>query len=573
MRLAGIVALAVAMMAVATSFMPQGPVAVAGTAGAGAGGGIPFPIWNVSLYRGEDRYPSMAATGSEMRLMWDKGFEDLFNTQAVMREYDGVSWRAVEKWVAMDDPTEHNATATNGFFSDCVAAGYRGSTYFVFASDDNRFTPGTDYDILLRQLDPATSSWGPVTSVTPNHPGQDRHPSVAVLKDRLVVAWTATDPAHPGDDDVLMRTYDGAAFGEVVEVSQADNSARDWGVDIAVVGDDLALVWQWNNRTVRPDDYDTMFREWDGTGFTGPPVDISVDPSRVDKGPRVASVGGAPFVVWESAPASGGTGGIAVQGRSVGPEGPSGVVAVTRSDASSSNVHPDVVTANGTAYVFWSTNDDGVKHGPDMDVVYRSYDGERLGPIVEVSDPNDDGLNETYVTVCLFKGNLYAAWMATIIDAAAEDGVNLEVMCRRVTEFTAEIAAVFVPAKDSSRPIEGRIHITVEVRDFMGNLAEPDIYNGLVMVNAPPNVERYPNVDWYPDLNGEGGLYNCEIHPPLAGEYEFVYYSSDHQIASVTVTVPPADEQDISVSVGYAVVASIAIAAGLVAVFLGMRKR
>jgi len=271
--------------------------------------------------------------------------------------------------------------------------------------------------------------------------------------------------------------------------------------------------------------------------------------------------------VWESAPSPGVPGGIVVQGRAVGPNGPSAFVPITRPDASSSNVQPDVVSASGTAYVFWSTNDDGIKHGSDMDVVYRSYDGERLGPVVEVSDPNDDGLNETYVTACLFRGNLYAAWMAVSIDPAAEDGVNLEVMCIRVTEFTAEVTAVFVPAKDSSRPSEGRIRVTVEVRDFMGNLAEPDIYNALVMVNAPPNVERYPH------LNGEGGLYNCEIHPPLAGEYEFVFYSSNHQIASATVTVPPADEQDTSVSVGYAVVAVIAIAAGLVAVGLGMRKR
>jgi hypothetical protein len=509
----------------------------------------------------------MAATGSEMRLMWDKGFEDLFNTQSVQREFHGVGWRAGEDWVAMDDPTEHNASATNGFFSDCVATGYRGSTYFVFASDDTRFTTGTDYDVLLRPLDPATRSWGPVTSVTPNHAGQDRHPSVAVLKDRLVVAWTATDPAHPGDDDVLMRTYDGAAFGEVFEVSQANNSARDWAVDMAVVGDSLALAWQWNNRTVRADDYDTMFREWDGTGFTGPPVDISVDPSRVDKGPRVAAVGGVPFVVWESAPASGGTGGIAVQGRAVGPGGPSGVVAITRADSGSSNVQPDVVTANGTAYVFWCTNDDGVKHGPDMDVVYRSYDGERLGPVVEISDPNDDGLNETQVTACLFKGNLYAAWMAAIIDPAAEDGVNLEVMCRRVTDYTAEMTAVYQPAKDSSRPSEGRIHVTITVRDFMGNLTRPDIDYGLVLVHGPEWAPAYLRLD------GDYGLYSSDLKPDVAGDYEYMFYSYDHQIANVTVTVPATEAQYNSVSIGYAVVAVIAIAAGLVAVLLGMRRR
>jgi hypothetical protein len=568
MRLAGIVALAVAMLAVATAITPQGPVVTAGATGDGAaGGGIPFPIWNASLYPGEDRYPSLAATGSEMRLMWDKGFEDLFNTQAVQKGFDGVRWHPYEGWVGMDDPLAHNATATDHFFSDCVAAEYRGSVYFVFASDDLRYTSGTDYDILLRPLDPATSTWGAVTSVTPNHAGQDRHPSVAAFNDRLVVAWTTTDPVHPGDDDVLMRTYDGSAFGEVVEVSEANDSARDWAVDMCVVGDNLALAWQWNNRTVRADDYDTMFREWDGTGFTGPPADISVDPSRVDKGPRVAAVGGAPFVVWESAPSSGGPGGIVIQGRSVGNDGPSGVVAVTRADSGSSNIQPDVVTANGAAYVFWSTNDDGIKHGSDMDVVYRSYDGDALGPVVEVSDPNDDGLNETQVTACLFKGDLYAAWMAAIIDPAAEDGVNLEVMCRRVTDRTATMTAVFQPAKDPSRPGEGRIHVTIAVRDFMGNLAEPDWLYGLAIERGPPDVL------WMLHSDGVGGLYSSDINPDVTGEYKFVFYSSGHPIANVTVTLAATEAQDDSVSVGYAAVAVIAIVSGLAAVFLGMRRR
>ena len=566
---AGILALAIAMLTVATAVPVQGPVAAASATGDGASGDIPFPIWNISTYPGEDRYPSLAATGPAMRLMWDKGFEDLFNTQSVQREFDGARWRAGEDWVAMDDPTAHDASASDRFFSDCVAAEYRGSTYFVFASDDPRYTSGADNDILLRPLDPASRTWGPVTSVTPNHAGQDRHPSVAAFKGRLVVAWTATDPAHPGDDDILMRTYDGAAFGEVIEVSAANNSARDWAVDMAVVGDRLALAWQWNNRTVRPDDYDTMYREWDGTGFTGPPVDLSVDPSRVDKGPRVAEVGGAPFVVWESAPSPGVPGGIAVQGRSVGPKSPSGVVAVTRPDAGSSNVQPDVVTANGTAYVFWSTNDDGVKHGSDMDVVYRSYDGERLGPVLEVSDPDDDGLNETYVTACLFEGNLYAAWMAAIVDPVAEDGVNLEVMCRRVTDCVAEVMVVYTPPRGPSDPRFGRVNVTIRLLDFTGAVASHGDSD-----NQMPDIEHdawqgaiYPH--WY----GEGSVHTYEYDPPEAGEYRFVLYYDGRAIGDANVTAVAYGGQDRSVSVGYAVVAVIAIAAGLVAVGLGMRKR
>jgi len=567
MRPAGTLALAIAVMALAAALMPQGPVAAAGTAGDGSGVGIPFPIWNISTYPGEDRYPSLAATGSEMRLMWDKGFEDLFNTQSVQREFDGVRWRAGEDWVAMGDPAEHDASATDRFFSDCVATWYQGSTYFVFASDDTRFTSGADYDILLRPLDPATRSWGPVTSVTPNHAGQDRHPAVEVFKGRLVIAWTTTDPAHPGDDDVLMRTYDGSAFGEVVEVSAADNSARDWAVDMAAVGDRLAMAWQWNNRTVRPDDYDTMFRVWDGTGFTGAPIDISVDPSRVDKGPSVAAVGGAPFVVWESAPSPGEPGGIVLQGRSVGPEGPSVVVAMTRTDSSSSNVQPDVVTADGTAYVFWSTNDDGVKHGSDMDVVYRSYDGSSLGPIVEVSDPNDGGLNETYVTACLFKGNLYAAWMAAIIDPAAEDGVNLEVMCRRATDYTAEVTAAFQPAKDSTSPRAGRIIVNATVRGFEGGLVAPELPFCLTVMHGMEVVT--PALA----LEGHDGSYRGYLVPDGAGDYIFTFLYDGRAIGSASLTVPSGGDVDGSVSIGYAAVAVIAIVAGLVAVFLGMRKR
>jgi hypothetical protein len=51
----------------------------------------------------------------------------------------------------------------------------------------------------------------------------------------------------------------------------------------------------------------------------------------------------------------------------------------------------DVVVHDGLLYVIWCTADTTLTHGPDDDPVYRTFDGTRWSPVVELVPPDDGG--------------------------------------------------------------------------------------------------------------------------------------------------------------------------------------
>jgi hypothetical protein len=406
-------------------------------------GPIPFPILNVSSSYDEDRFPTVYADEDSMRVIWNKGARDMFVYHVVHREYDGTALQEGEDWVSVEDPTDQDFVAHEHYSHEGMAVGFQDKIYFVWASDDQNYTSGTEHDIALRTLDPDTGEWGPIVEVTPNDGGQDREPQAAVLDGRLVIAWRTNDDgkADGTDDDIVLRTYDGAAFSEIVEVTPDGDGAMDARLDMAVVGDRLVVVWEWNNQAVRPSDWEVMYREWDGSGFTSDPVAIAPDPQRVSKLPRVAQVQGMPFVVWENRPRTGGPGAVGILGMVMDGPVPHMLVNVTRPGSGAENLQPDVVATGDLAYVLWSSFDDALTHGSDSDIVMRSFDGEELGPVVEVSHPRDPpSYNEGFVVGCVFEDNLYAVWrMFYYIDPPIPVGINEDIVLRRVTDHRVDL--------------------------------------------------------------------------------------------------------------------------------------
>jgi hypothetical protein len=497
-------------------------------------GPIPFPIINVSSSYDEDRFPSVFADEDSIRVVWNKGARDMFVYQVVQRAYDGKGLEEGEDWVSVLDPRDQDFTAHEHYSHEGSAVGFRGKIYFVFASDDPSYTNGTEHDIVLRSLDPATGDWGPFVEVTPYDEGQDRDPEVVVFGDRLVIAWRTNDPnkADGEDDDLVMRTYDGAAFSAIVPVSPPGDHGTDAALDMATTDDGVVMVWEYNNHTNSPSDWDVMYREWNGTGFTSPPVSVAPDVSRVSKLPKIAASGDTSFVVWESRPGVSQTGAVRIKGRALG-GGASPVTLDVSPLSSSENVQPDVVAAGDLFYVLWSSFDDSLTHGPDSDIVVRSVDGEDMGDILEVSHPRDgDEVNEGFVSGVVFHDNLYAVWrMMYPVDPSLplDVPVNEDIVLRRVTDYVVEVTA-----RPATNPVVGdEVPIEVTVSSFYG---EPVDHEGLDLhLRVLRDLEVLPGeVDL--DRVGQGVL-NATYVPEEKGTYTFVVTIGDREMGSEELNV------------------------------------
>ena len=535
-------------------------------------GPIPFPIYNVSGSYEEDRFPYVYSDESSIRVLWNKGAREMFVYHVVQREFDGETWQEGEDWVSVIDTKDQDFIAHEHYSHEGMAVRYDDKVYFVFASDDQNYTTGTDHDIAIRWYDPAREEWGPITEVTPNDEGQDREPRAVVHDGKLVIAWRTNDPKKaPGDaDDIVLRTYDGAAFSAIVPVSIDEVDTMDSRLDLAVVAGNVSIVWEWNNRTDNPSDWDVLYREWNGTGFTARPVTLAPDPRRVSKLPRITSLDGSPFVVWESRPPTGQPGPVRIRGCTVVNGIPGELVEVTSSSSSAENVQPDVVSVGGKAYILWSSFDDSLTHGPDSDIVMRQYDGHVLGDVIEVSHPRDGPeVNEGFVTACIFQDNLYAVWrMMYPVDPGLplDVPVNEDIVMRRVTDYRVDME---IPLEENPR-VGDTIPIEINSTTFYGRgVNGQDLGLEIVVKRGSEVLSGSVTMEViYTD-----GLIEASYEPEKKGSYTFLVLMDGREMASESLTVhgtSTGDDEGISVYIYYTLGALVLLAIALV---IGLKRR
>jgi hypothetical protein len=244
-------------------------------------------------------------------------------------------------------------------------------------------------------------------------------------------------------------------------------------------------------------------------------------------------MGGDPFVVWESRPATGEPGAVEIRACAVVDGKPGEEVHVTRRGGTSENVQPDVVSAGGRAYVLWSTFDDSLAHGPDSDIVMREYDGETLGDVVELSHPRDGPeVNEGFVTACVFRDNIYAVWrMMYPVDPALglDVPVNEDIVMRRATDHQVTVTA---PLEENPN-VGDEVPLRVETRTFHGSPADGEALG--VNVRVLRDLEVLPGTV---TLSDEGdGVQTGTFVPDAPGSYRFVVLLGDREVTSTSVTV------------------------------------
>ncbi len=337
------------------------------------------------------RYPAIAADGGKAYAVWaDNGDKDY---DIFFREHDGVAWQLEEEIntddrdidqflpdIAADGGVVHvvwhdpingdydimyrrksggvwdpiqELSADVGFEAqqNPVVAAADGKVYVAW--QDSR-DGGADWDIYFRYYDGI--GWSSVQEISIDSGTEAQSfPSISAGGGRAFVVW---EDAGGGDKDIVMRVFDGASWGSIMEVSQDSTSEIQNVPDVAYDAGRVYVVWE----EFRTTDRDIYHRIWDGLSFSTI-QEISVDSgTEFQDVPSVAAQFGKVHVVW----ADRGDGDWDIVYRQF--DGSSWLAPEEISaDAGNENQWlPDIATDGGAVHVVWEDQADG-----DNDIFYR----------------------------------------------------------------------------------------------------------------------------------------------------------------------------------------------------------
>ncbi len=391
-----------------------------------------------------DEIPTVLVMGDSVVFLWETDYSHWPNpdgTQPIeYPENEDVQvrfWKDGELSPITNVSTE--GTIPEGYGHHPRMAAYDGKLYVFWNA--HAWSDNGAFSVVLRVYDPATETWDQPRTISETPDGGICSGGVGTVHDgKLWVAWQGRSPTvgnfsvEDPDIEVLVRWFDGTEWGPVTNISD-EKPGKDTEPSLVSIGGELHVAWS-HDDPIKPGNADVHYRVMSKDGVWGELVEgLGLGPTRNDKKVSLADWNGTPVLLWQSD-------GINLRGQvysdvviSVMGEdrwGPALVVNPSGQDAG--NVVPNAAVYDGRLYIGWSTGDDGITLGTDLDVVIRDFDGERFGDIAVLSpldthvneNPSDDGS----VSLFIYKGNLYALFDA--IFSPVTDGRNKDVLLRYV---------------------------------------------------------------------------------------------------------------------------------------------
>lgn len=340
------------------------------------------------------RYPAISADAGKAYAVWaDNGDKDY---DIMVREHDGAAWQLEEEVntddrdidqflpdIAADGGVVHvvwhdpingdydimyrrksggawdplrELSADVGIESqqNPVVAAADGKAYVVW--QDGR---GGDWDIFFRYHDGTV--WSSIQEISVDSGSEAQSlPSISAGGGRAFVVW---EDAGGGDNDIMMRVFDGASWGSIMEVSQDSTSEIQNVPDVAYDVGKVHVVWE----EFRTTDRDIYHRSWDGSSFSAI-QEISVDSgTEFQDLPSIAAQFGKVHAVW----ADRGDGDWDIVYRQHDGSSWQAPQKISEDMGSENQWLPDVATDGGVVHVVWEDQGDG-----DNDIFYRrGYEG------------------------------------------------------------------------------------------------------------------------------------------------------------------------------------------------------
>ena len=343
----------------------------------------------------EELFPYTATFKDRLYVTWQReDFNETVKYFDTVLSYDGTSW-SDPLYISSPDMgrmirSELNLNPRIGASEEAL--------YVVWTSNEPNWTTGVDDDVVMRYTEDGTN-WSKVIEVTGHYNlGLDKLARVVPFKGRTWFLWESNDlmDTDGRDMDIVMRSWDGNDFGQVIEVTPAGDSENDHHVDVATDSEHMYITWMKKNYTGGANVHDIWAAVFDGSSWVLPPTKISSDAVADNEHITVVAADGRGIFIWETYDTGKHSDLSAVVLRTWGPgEGLGRRAVVSSLTSNGKDSKPAGLWWDGSLYVTWVTTDQGITFGQDSDLVFRVGTWEDDGrfafdDIVEVSDSTDD---------------------------------------------------------------------------------------------------------------------------------------------------------------------------------------
>jgi hypothetical protein len=287
----------------------------------------------------------------------------------------------------------------------------------VWTSNEPNWTTGIDDDVVFRFTEDG-KNWSEVIEITGHYnTGLDKLARVVDFKDRTWFLWETNDQVDSAgtDMDIVMRSWDGHDLGPVVELTPTDDTMNDHYVQVATDDENMYVTWMKTNFTSGFFVHDIWGRVFDGSEWVTPPMKLSSDAVEDNEHPIVVAGTDGAYFLWETYDTGKFADPTSVVLRRWNPEeglSPRTIVSSLTSNGRDSK--PAALWWNEALYVSWISSDQGITFGEDADLVYRRLTVREGGDmdledIVEVSESTDDFADRSPSLVA-FDEMLFAVW-------------------------------------------------------------------------------------------------------------------------------------------------------------------
>ncbi len=323
-----------------------------------------------------------------------------------------TGWNTPPIWLSSPDTSQ---AYPRGVHVRPSAAVFEDRVWVAWDAQGSELGGGSDRMILLRSLDSEGTASPAIRASETSPNATTQHPVLHASAGGLVLAYSTSDgDAAVGDTHIVVRTFDGSAFGPTVAVSDVSDG---WSDALPALADDGAggLVAAWTATNASGSSTRLKFARYSAGSWAGP-LAIAELGSSPSSAPAIGMVGGHLFIAYSTtfAPDLDGTDSDVMMTAYDFPSG--GFVPAVRVNPEPSNgddTAPTLARVGDLMYVGWSTDEDFYyAAGADTDAVYRTLDGTTFGPVVTLSDPtlNNSDASPSFVGV---GSHVYAHWMVT----------------------------------------------------------------------------------------------------------------------------------------------------------------
>jgi len=297
------------------------------------------------------------------------------------------------------------------------AAAFKDQLWVAFSREStfNLATIGTPIVMRGRAAD---GTWGPFLNVTEPLPeSQNQIPNLIPVGDRLLIVWVHYDlVSHIGDTVIQGRFFDGASFGPVFNISRSEDGFADNYFTLATDGQRAAVAWVSQDLSRTAGSQAPKFALFDGALWR-PEVELWSQNGALSYAASAGFFGGKLYLAFDTTDER-----LSVQGdydlflrvADLETLALSEVVPLSDAQGLGDDYQADFAAFNGRLHLVWVSGDDQVAAGPDLDLVYRTFDGTAWSPPRDLTADQRYENDEQIAEFIVHEGALQLYWITYV---------------------------------------------------------------------------------------------------------------------------------------------------------------